>query len=280
MNDAQRIILWSGAIVLGLFVLAFGPRPTMLAPHIEEPPSQQTGAAAEAIALPVDNATRKYLQVTDGCGPYFEGACLNARSGPGTDYAPLLQLRSGAVLEYDDVVERDGRLWYRIVFDEWLRYPERAPSGLYVASDFVRAFTDPGPMDAAIGTRASTSKRIIVDRSDQMLYAYEEGTLFMSERISTGIELTPTPRGEFSIYRKTPTRYMQGPIPEISQKAYDLPGVPWNLYFTAEGAVIHGAYWHDKFGQAWSNGCVNMPPDKARRLYEWADLGTPVIVRD
>ena len=73
---------------------------------------------------------------------------------------------------------------------------------------------------------------------------------------------------------------MQGPIPDISEKQYDLPGVPWNLYFTEQGAVIHGAYWHNKFGQLWSSGCVNLPPEKAKKLYLWADLGMEVIVRD
>jgi lipoprotein-anchoring transpeptidase ErfK/SrfK len=34
------------------------------------------------------------------------------------------------------------------------------------------------------------------------------------------------------------------------------------------------------FGEPWSHGCVNLPPDQARKLYLWADIGTPVIVRD
>lgn len=73
---------------------------------------------------------------------------------------------------------------------------------------------------------------------------------------------------------------MQGPIPGVSDQYYDLPGVPWNLYFTVDGAVIHGAYWHNHFGEPWSHGCVNLPPQEAKRLYDWADLGTPVIVQD
>ena len=113
-----------------------------------------------------------------------------------------------------------------------------------------------------------------------MLYAYDGNTLFMKVSVSTGIKKTPTPIGTFTIYKKTPSRYMQGPIPGISTGKYDLPGVPWNLYFTAGGAVIHGAYWHNDFGHMHSNGCVNVPLDKAQELYEWADIGTPVIVRD
>ena len=95
-----------------------------------------------------------------------------------------------------------------------------------------------------------------------------------------GLNFPPPPRGKFSIYRMPPSRYMQGPLPGVSDQYYDLPGVPWDLYFTKDGAVIHGAYWHDKFGQQWSHGCVNLPVEKAKELYAWASIGIPVIVKD
>ncbi|MCE9517387.1 L,D-transpeptidase, partial [Candidatus Nomurabacteria bacterium] len=59
-----------------------------------------------------------------------------------------------------------------------------------------------------------------------------------------------------------------------------LPGVPWDLYFSADGAVIHGAYWHENFGEKWSHGCVNLAPETARILYQWVDVGAPVIIQD
>ena len=109
--------------------------------------------------------------------------------------------------------------------------------------------------------------------------AYDGDILFMKVPISTGLELTPTPLGTYKVFKMTPSRYMQGPLPGVSDQVYDLPGVPWNLYFTTEGAVIHGAYWHDHFGQPWSHGCVNLPLDKARELYLWASIGTKVTVQ-
>ena len=72
---------------------------------------------------------------------------------------------------------------------------------------------------------------------------------------------------------------MQGPIEGVSDHYYDLPGVPWNMYFTEEGAAIHGAYWHTDFGETHSNGCINLPLEIAEKMYKWADLGTEVIVR-
>ncbi len=221
----------------------------------------------------------QYIEVLESCGPYFEGACVNMRSGPGTTYPVVLQLRTGMVLKVADTVTRDGREWYKIAPDKTIRYPERLTSGWYVAADKVHLFYDDGD-HALSGGADPTGKRIIVDISEQKLYAYDGGALFMEEYISTGLEFTPTPRGTFSVYKMTPSRYMQGPLPGISDQYYDLPGVPWDLYFTRDGAVIHGAYWHDKFGKQWSHGCVNVSPEKAKKLYDWASVGTVVIVRN
>ncbi len=223
----------------------------------------------------------KYIEVTDGCGPYFQGTCLNVRSGPSTTSPVVRQLRTGTVLATSGTETTNDQTWYKVVFDEWLRYPERVTDTWFVSADYVQAFEIESTTLENVGTTSSSSqKEIIIDRSDQKLYAYDGNELFMSESVSTGTELAPTPRGYFSVYRKTPSRYMQGPLPDISEDFYDLPGVPWTLYFTNEGAAIHGAYWHDNFGQQWSHGCVNLPTEKARELYLWADLGTTVLVRD
>lgn len=231
--------------------------------------------------VPVKKVLFEYVAVVDGCGPHFEGECLNVRNAPSLEAPVVAQLRTGIVLKVGGQVEHNGRTWYQIVFDEWLRYPERLQGDWYVAADFVEILLDEGEKNVTSGDTATTSQRIIVDRSEQKLYAYDGDELFMETSISTGLELTPTPRGNFTVFRKTPSRYMQGPLPYLADKQYyDLPGVPWNLYFTEQGAVIHGAYWHDSFGQQYSHGCVNMRPSEARQLYNWAVLGARVTVQD
>lgn len=231
-------------------------------------------------AVPSEPLSFEYMEVVDGCGPYFEGTCVNMRSGPGEEHPVVMQLRNGIVLKVADTVVESGRTWYKIGFDGWIRYPERVTGGWYVAADYVRLFLDEGERVTTDGIDASSTKRIIINRTEEMLYAYEGDTLFMQQSISTGLEFTPTPRGTFAVYKKVPSSYMQGPIPDISDQYYDLPGVPWNLYFTYQGGAIHGAYWHNNFGKPWSHGCVNMPPEQAHKLYLWADLGTPVTVQD
>lgn len=238
--------------------------------HIQQPETPQESHLAEP-------KPTTHIMVTGSCDAYHRGACLRIRSGPGTDHPVVSTIRNGAVFEVGPPLYVRGMVWYPIVFNEWLRYPERAVGEWYISGDFVTPYTDTASSTSSVNT---SIKKIVIYRETQMLYAYENNILVMKESVSTGIEQTPTPRGEFVIYKKTPSRYMQGPILEISEKYYDLPGVPWNLYFTEEGAVIHGAYWHDHFGTRWSNGCVNLPPEKAKLLYEWADMGTKVLVQD
>ena len=224
--------------------------------------------------------TGEYLEVTDSCNARFSGECLRVRSGPGTDYPVVASLRNGMVLKIEETILVGDIPWHKIIFDEWLRYPERHKGDWYIVGTYVTIVEATGTQEIS-STTPTTTKSILVDRSEQMLYAYDAETLFMKATTSTGLDSTPTPRGVFTIFKKTPSRYMQGPLPNInSDDYYDLPGVPWNLYFTEGGAVIHGAYWHDKFGTKYSHGCVNLTPKEARIIYEWADLGTTVTVRD
>jgi len=239
-------------------------------------------STTEPVSIVIPNSKR-FIEVTSTCGAYFdEEDCLNVRSGPGTEYSVVTKLRRGVVLRVaGQIIESDGTQWYQVIFDEWIRYPERVAPKWYVAAEYVRAFSDIGQIEFDPATSPTTSKRILVDRSNQTLTAYEGDNVYMTATTSTGRDEFPTPRGTFTIFRKTPSRYMQGPLPNIPDSSYyDLPGVPWNLYFTEQGAVIHGAYWHNSFGIQYSHGCVNLTPAMAERLYHWADIGTTVVVRD
>lgn len=270
------------------------PKPVTLAIARAETPSPQidiatsTAANIDPYLEPAPMATSPvpaeppvaFIEIIDSCGPHFEGECVNARAKPSATSTSVARLRTGVVLRVADTIQTDdGTTWYKIGFNEDLRYPGRVSGGWYVNAEYTRPFNAIDTSQLAIGQTASTTKYILVDLSEQKLYAYDGDTLFMEQKVSTGIRKTPTPRGTFTIFKKTPSRYMQGPIPGISTEYYDLPGVPWNLYFTTEGAIIHGAYWHNSFGKVYSHGCVNLPVDKAEELYNWADLGTTVTVQ-
>lgn len=130
------------------------------------------------------------------------------------------------------------------------------------------------PKDAAVlGTSNSTGaeKWIEVSLEQQKLRAWEGNEIVMEFPISSGL-WTPTPKGEFNIWYKTRYQRMKGGSQDLGTY-FDLPNVPNNMFFY-KGFAIHGAYWHNNFGQPMSHGCVNSPLAQISQLFEWSG---PVI---
>ena len=46
--------------------------------------------------------------------------------------------------------------------------------------------------------------------------------------------------------------------------------------FFAKDLAFHTSYWHDKFGDPRSHGCLNLAPLDARWLYFWATPDVPL----
>ncbi|MFZ5365348.1 MAG: L,D-transpeptidase family protein [Patescibacteria group bacterium] len=129
------------------------------------------------------------------------------------------------------------------------------------------------------GNKNYWPKHIEVDISKQMLYAYQYGKLVKSFYISSGTYRHPTPYGKFTVYSKRRSARMAGYYGPGNPDNYDLPGVPYILSFNGP-YTIHGTYWHSNFGHRMSHGCVNMYTPNAKWVYEWAPMGTPVIVHN
>ena len=54
---------------------------------------------------------------------------------------------------------------------------------------------------------------------------------------------------------------------------YSTPAVPWCTYIQG-GIAIHGAHWHNAFGEPRSHGCVNVKPEAAKWIFRWT---TPYV---
>lgn len=121
----------------------------------------------------------------------------------------------------------------------------------------------------------TTDKLITVDTGKQQLTAWDNGAIFFQTSVSTGLYQTPTVKGNFRIYAKLPVQDMKG-YSEVHGN-YFLKNVPYIMYFY-QGYGIHGTYWHNNFGTPMSNGCVNMSIADAEKIYNWADVGTKVLV--
>jgi len=133
-------------------------------------------------------------------------------------------------------------------------------------------------MSAPVLGESTGPKRIEVDLTNQRLYAYEGDKLIYNFLISSG-KWGRTPTGTFDIWIKLRSTKMSGGKKELGTYYY-LPKVPYTMYFAnAEipqwrGFGIHGAYWHSNFGHPMSHGCINMKPEEAGLVYEWA---TPIM---
>jgi lipoprotein-anchoring transpeptidase ErfK/SrfK len=126
----------------------------------------------------------------------------------------------------------------------------------------------------------TTEKLITVDLASQKLTAWDQGKVVYETKISSGMKLTPTVKGSFKTYYKTPLTDMRGPSPYkdiYPSGKYLTKNVPNTMYFY-QGYAIHGAYWHNNFGRPASHGCVNTPLAAAQWLYDWAPVGTRVEV--
>ncbi len=150
--------------------------------------------------------------------------------------------------------------------------PTPTPSATPTATPTPTATATPTP--AAPAPRpdmvAPGERWILVDLSEQRLYAIDGDRLERTFVVSTGLPQTPTVVGIFRIWVKLRSTDMAGP-------GYYLPNVPYTMYFY-QGYGIHGTYWHNNFGRPMSHGCINMRTEDARWLFHWADVGTVVQI--
>lgn len=115
-------------------------------------------------------------------------------------------------------------------------------------------------------TNSGEEKWVEVSLEQQMLRAWEGSRIIMEFPISSG-KWAPTPKGTFNIWYKTRSQKMEGGSRELGTY-YNLPNVPNNMFFY-KGYAVHGAYWHNNFGQPMSHGCVNSPLSQVKELFEW-----------
>ena len=164
-----------------------------------------------------------------------------------------------------------GEIWYRI-YDDLTGYP------YHINPLHVKAI----PLDelAPINPDLEVqNKRIDVNLRTQTLTAFENGNPLLKTLISSGIPNGPrepnglptkTPEGDFRILDKMPAKHMGNGNLFADFNDYELPGVPWTCFFTAQGHAFHGTYWHENFGVPMSRGCINMRTDEAKWLFRWA----------
>ncbi len=225
---------------------------------------------------PVDEPAASTPQITVDAAPAPEPvveAAAPAQPPPSTTYT----VKSGEHLS--QIANRFGVSWVDIANANGISNADQIYAGQTLTIPGVSGSTNAGGVVAAPAVpqfvpnppTIYVGRQVVVDLSDQMVYAYQDGVLLRSLRVSTGLPGSATVLGDYKVYHMLESQRMTGP-------GYDLPGVPYVMYFY-QGYALHGTYWHNNFGHPMSHGCVNMPTPEAEWFYtNFVEIGTPVHV--
>ncbi|CAN92513.1 hypothetical protein sce2354 [Sorangium cellulosum So ce56] len=120
---------------------------------------------------------------------------------------------------------------------------------------------------------------------DGWLIAYEDDRPVFATLISAGrngaeepekaepfVPPSTTPLGQYSIGRKWVTKTLI--TPHVDADDWIEAEVPWSQHFFSK-YLLHAAYWHDRWGEGQSGGCVNLSPADAKWLFHWTEPAVP-----
>jgi lipoprotein-anchoring transpeptidase ErfK/SrfK len=116
-------------------------------------------------------------------------------------------------------------------------------------------------------------RRIEIDLGSQRAFLFENNQVVNSWAVSTGLPGTLTPTGNFKVFAHTRMQDMGC----YDGAPYCTEDVPWITWF-APNIGFHGTYWHNNFGNRMSHGCVNLPIDLAKYVYDWSPEGLEISV--
>jgi lipoprotein-anchoring transpeptidase ErfK/SrfK len=125
-----------------------------------------------------------------------------------------------------------------------------------------------GAEPAPEGAPALPAKRVEVDKTQQIMRAYEGDRVILETRVSTGREGAP-PRGRYYAGEKSRMHY--------SRLFHDAP-MPFSVQLSGN-FFIHGFSSVPDYPA--SHGCVRVPLDgdnPAKQFFEWVEPGVPIDV--
>ena len=133
------------------------------------------------------------------------------------------------------------------------------------------------------------AKFVLVSFSAQHVWAFQNGKVAMDSAVTTGIQGVTdfgTDFGPMKVLYKAHPWTMHSPYPKGSPYWYPDTPVQFTTWFTM-GESFHDANWEpdSELGpgsqydpSTRSHGCIHLPLNLAQWMYDWADVGTPVIV--
>ena len=107
---------------------------------------------------------------------------------------------------------------------------------------------------------------MVVSLPEQIAYVYRNGVLIGASTVSTGKKGHETPTGVFTILQKHADHY---------SSIYDSAPMPYMQRLTWSGVALHAGRLP---GYPASHGCVRMPYDFAKKLFDESSTGITVVV--
>jgi hypothetical protein len=107
---------------------------------------------------------------------------------------------------------------------------------------------------------------IVVSIPEQKAYVYRNGVRIAVSTVSTGKKGHETPTGVFTILQKHK---------DHRSSLYNDAPMPWMQRLTWDGVALHAGKLP---GYPASHGCVRLPDEFARKLFEVTDFGITVII--
>jgi len=231
----------------------------------------------QALALAPDDseATRWQLATRS-----FQSGQQALAAGDWTAAIETLTPVYDAIPDYPDTVASIAQAYRQrgIAYEQKKKYKE-ARTDLEAALDL-----QPGDAEAkthldAVMLELFPPKRIEIDIGDQHFYAWEGNKLVYSYATSTGLPGRDTATGHYHVLDKIPMAYssvwrLKMPywlgiyyVGRIENGIHALPIRP-------DGSVM----WGGLLGTKQSYGCVILDTAAAKRIYDWAEIGTAVDI--
>ncbi|SDA19086.1 Putative peptidoglycan binding domain-containing protein [Ruminococcus sp. YE71] len=121
-----------------------------------------------------------------------------------------------------------------------------------------------------------------IDLEKQHFWYYKNGKKKYECDIVSGLPTAArnTPGGVYKIWYKEKDKVLRGSTTD--GESWTTPVTYWNNISTF-GIGLHDATWHSYFGGSaytvnGSHGCINMPFDAAKYVFENIEIGTPVVM--
>lgn len=142
--------------------------------------------------------------------------------------------------------------------------------------------TIPSP-DALLPLPLIQDKRVVIDLSDQKMWAYENNQLKWEWTVSTGIPASPTAPGVFQVQTHVDNAYAANWDLWMPHFIGIYRPVPTSDFMNGfHGFPSRNNYqllWTDDLGHPVTYGCILVDSDNAADLYTWAEAGMVVEIK-